>query len=844
MISEVKRSRVRSFLRSLPGRMIVSILVLTLILGTLLVSSILLVSIRAQEEFFVQNIQEETHALAEAVGRDPDYLAVKNRFANTIQSHGVVYVELDGSKTGNGGSLKMAKNSHLRFLQDTKFGGHDDNVYYLSVLVRDGNGNLRGVLKTGYDELRLSNQASHMVHRSLVFSFVYMWALLLIVALLAVRLTSPIKSLQKACREIASGQIDKVLSVESNISEISGLGIDLEHMRQELVTRNKQIAASEARYAAILDNAAEGIFTFDKQGIIHSFNRSAEQLFGYGADEVVGRDVTVLIPPPDVFDRRIGYLEHFMRTEINRLIDHEGEVLGFHKDGASFHMALKVSAVVLEDKEMYTALAADISERKALMDHLKSMAEHDGLTGLYNRSYFQDELERLVDLTKRSKQPSALFYIDLDHFKYVNDTLGHGAGDRLLIEISSILVKRARKSDVIARLGGDEFTMLLFNTQAEQAHNAAESFRKALADYPFKQGAEQVDIGCSIGVAMITENTHSAGEVLSHADIACHLAKRGGRNRVHLFNPSDEADVTAMSVDMGWSRRIKEAIDTGRFVLACQPIVATHSGEIESYEVLIRMLDEQNGLIMPGAFLPSAERFGLAVEIDKWVIVNAIETLAEQRRHSPGLRYSLNLSGQTFSDPSVCDLIQETLRRSDLDPAALTFEVTETVAIADMSLAEVFLSRLRQIGCKTSLDDFGSGMSSFAYLRDLPVDYVKIDGRFVKNMATNSVDQAMVKAMNEIAHALGKQTIAEFVEDEITMKLLQGYGIDYAQGYHLGRPNVVMPCEAISDHAGTRSLCLVSSANQSASQGGSSITARASQTSGLPTLSPIGITAT
>jgi diguanylate cyclase (GGDEF)-like protein/PAS domain S-box-containing protein len=811
--SEVKEPRIRSFLRSLPGRMIVSIFVLTLILGTILVSSILFLSTRAQKEFFVQNIQEETHALADMVGRNPDYTAIKNIFANATKSHSVVYVELDGSKAGNGGSLKMAKNSHLMFLQDTEFGGHDDNVYYLSEPVRDGNGNSIGVLKIGYDELRLTNQARHMIHRSLVFSLVYMWALLLIAASLAVRLTGPIKLLQKACREIASGQIDKELNVESNISEISDLGSDLEHMRQELVARNKRIAASEARYVAILDNAAEGIFTFDKQGVIHSFNRSAEQLFGYGADEVVGKDITLLIPPPDAFDRRNGYVEHFMRTEINRLIGHEGEVLGYHKDGASFHMALKISVVMLEDKEMFTALAADISERKALMEHLRSMAEHDGLTGLYNRSHFQDELERLVDLTKRTKQPSALLYIDLDHFKYVNDTLGHGAGDRLLIEISTILVKRARKSDLISRLGGDEFTVLLCNTQADQVHNTAESFRRALADYPFKQGVEQVDIGCSIGVAMITEETQSAGEVLSRADIACHLAKRGGRNRVHIFNPTDEADVTAMSVDMGWSRRIKEAIETGRFALACQPIVATHNGEIESFEVLIRMLDEQNGLIMPGAFLPSAERFGLAVDVDKWVIVNAIETLAEQRRHSPGMRYSLNLSGQTLTDPSVCDLIHETLRRSDLDPAALTFEVTETAAIADMSLAETFLSRLRQIGCRTALDDFGSGMSSFAYLRDLPVDYVKIDGRFVKNMATNPVDQAMVKAMNEIAHALGKQTIAEFVEDAVTMKLLQAYGIDYVQGYYLGRPNVVMPCEAISDHAGVRSLCLVSSAN-------------------------------
>lgn len=790
-------------------------LVVTLILGTLLVGSILFLSTKAQEDIFVQNVQEETHALAESIGRNSDSSTHRNILANAIRSHGLVYVELDRSKYGNAESLTLVKDSKLKFREDTKFGGHDDNVYYLSEPVRDGKGNVTAVLKTGYDELRLTNQAKHMVHRSMVFSLVYLWALTLVAASLALRLTNPLKTLQKACREIASGQIDKELNIESNISEISDLGYDLEHMRQELLARNKQIAASEARYAAILDNAAEGIFTFDRQGIIHSFNRSAEQLFGYGADEVVGRDITLLIPPPDAIDRRNGYLEHFMRTEINQLVGHEGEVTGYHKDGASFHMALKVSAVVLDDKEMYTALAADISERRALIDRLKSMAEHDGLTGLYNRGYFHEELERLVELTKRNKQPSALFYIDLDHFKYVNDALGHAAGDRLLIEISKILVKRARKSDLIARLGGDEFTVLLNSIPVEEIHSAAESFRRALADYPFRAGAEQVDIGCSIGVSMITEETRSAGEALSQADISCHLAKRSGRNQVHIFNPADEANVTVMSMDMGWSRRIKEAIEMGRFVLACQPIVATQSGEIESFEVLIRMLDEQNMLIMPGAFLPSAERFGLAKEIDKWVIVNAIETLAQQRKDTPGLRYSLNLSGQTFSDPSICDLIQDVLRRSGLDPAALTFEVTETVAISDMSIAGSFLSKLRQIGCKTALDDFGAGMSSFAYLRDLPVDYVKLDGRFVKNMATNPIDEAMVKAMNEIAHALGKQTIAEFVEDDATMKLLKAYGIDYAQGYYLGRPNIVMPCKSISDHAGTPSLCFISSATSS-----------------------------
>ncbi len=792
-----KRERpVNLFMHSLLGKMIVSILVLTLIFGTLLLSSILFVSISVQKEFFIKNIHEETRSLAEMLGNEPDEKTVASMLNNMMQSHGVVYVDLTGS---NGAArFSMARDDSLKFSPDTTFGSNGDHVYYLSEPVKDAKGKAAGMLKMGYDETRMDEQIRHMIHRSIVFALVYMWALTLIVASLAMRLSKPIKLLQQACRQIASGHMDHALNVESNITEISGLGNDLELMRQELVARNRQIAASEARYAAILDNAAEGIVTFDKQGIIHSFNRSAEQLFGYDEDEITGREITLLMPLPDIPGR--SHLEHFMNAEIAQLIGHEGEVLGRRKNGVNFHMALKISRVVLEDREMYTALADDISERKALMEHLKSMAEHDGLTGLYNRSYFQESLERLVELTRRTRQTSALFYIDLDHFKYVNDTMGHGAGDRLLMEISTILNKRARKSDLVARLGGDEFTVLLYNIPEEQAYNSAESFRKALADYPFKHGAEQVDIGCSIGVAIITEKTGSAAETLSHADIACHLAKRGGRNRVHVFSKTDEADVAAMSVDMGWSRRIKEAVERGSFALACQPIVTTHSGVIESHEVLLRMLDEHNNLIMPDAFLPSAERFGLAVEIDRWVIVNAIETLVEQRKKQPGMRYSINLSGQTLSDRGVRDLIHETLRESGLDPAALTFEVTETAAIADMSLAVQFLSSLQQIGCKTSLDDFGSGMSSFAYLSDLPVDFVKIDGRFVKNMANNRVDQAMVKAMNEIAHALGKQTIAEFVEDEPTMELLRAYGIDYAQGYHLGKPAVVTSFKPIVAH--------------------------------------------
>lgn len=609
----------------------------------------------------------------------------------------------------------------------------------------------------------------------------------------------PMARIAQALKAEASGEAFLSLPA-THTKETRDLIDAFDRMRQQVRTRQQ-------RLETILGNAAEGIITFDASGIIESLNTAAMRLFGYTEDEIAGQDISILIPPTSARDKREGYLEHFMRAEIQRLIGHEGEVTGRHKDGTRFPMALKVSEITLEGKPLYTGLVSDISERKALVEHLKSVAEHDGLTGLYNRSYFQTELERAVERTKRSGQSYALLYIDLDNFKYVNDTLGHAAGDHLLIDIAGILLKRARKSDLTARLGGDEFTVLLYDVKEPTALHVAESFRQALADYVFKHGAERVDIGCSVGVSMITQETQSPAQALSQADIACHLAKRGGRNRVHLFKPADESSVNAMSVDMGWSRRIKEAIENGRFALACQPIVDTRNREIESYEVLIRMLDGNNEILLPGGFMPSAERFGLAVEIDKWVIFNAIETLAEQRKSMPGLRYSINLSGQTLSDHSVCELILAKLTHSGLDPSSLTFEVTETVAIADMKLAEDFLGKLQKIGCRTALDDFGSGLSSFAYLRDLPVDTVKIDGRFVKNLAESPVDQAMVKAMNEIAHALGKKTVAEFVENEECFQLLKQYGVDYAQGYHLGRPDIVMPCKAISGHVGNTVVC-------------------------------------
>jgi diguanylate cyclase (GGDEF)-like protein/PAS domain S-box-containing protein len=563
-----------------------------------------------------------------------------------------------------------------------------------------------------------------------------------------------------------------------------------------------QVRSRQERLQTILDNTAEGIITFDVLGQIEGYNLAASRLFGWTEREVIGQNISVLMQR-DAQTETNTYLSRLLNNELDGLVGQEGSVSGQRKGGTSFPMAIKINGMWLEGKRLYTALVADNSERTAILEHLRAKAEHDDLTGIHNRGFFLDELARAVERAHRTHQVSTLLYIDLDNFKYVNDTLGHLAGDRLLIEVSELLRKRARRSDLIARLGGDEFTMLLYDTRAEEARSIAESFRKALTAYRFRQASEQVDVGCSIGVAVINAEARSAEEVLSRADFACHLAKRDGRNRVHVFDVQDEANVTALSLDMGWSRRIKDALEHNYFVLAGQPILDSRDRQTSAYEILIRLRDEQGALIMPSGFLPAAERFGLSADIDRWVITNAIRMLARLRHESPGLRYSINLSGQTLSEPAVCDLVIHELRRANLDPSALTFEVTETVAIANMALAENFLAKLQQIGCSTSLDDFGAGMSSFAYLRELPVDYVKIDGRFVRNLTTNPTDQAMVRAMNDIAHALGKKTIAEFVEDEDCFQLLREYGVDYAQGFHLGRPEVLSVAAESSSVADT-----------------------------------------
>jgi len=551
-----------------------------------------------------------------------------------------------------------------------------------------------------------------------------------------------------------------------------------------------QVHGREMRLTSILDNASDGIITINEQGIIETFNAAAETLFRYSAEEVIGQKVNLLMPHP-MRDEHDNYIRRYVETGEQRIIGNEMNVNAQRKDGTVFPMSIKVGEMMLDGHRYFTAIVSDISERKAMLDHLRHLAEHDSLTGLYNRQYFTDELERVMQRSMRQQGLNcALLYIDLDNFKFVNDTLGHLAGDRVLIEVAGLITKRSRKSDMIARLGGDEFAVLLYDVDLEHAQFTAESYRQLMADYNFRHEGRVVDIGCSIGLAMFERDVTSREDLMARADIACHMAKRAGRNCVHIYQADDRANMDTMFADMGWARSIKQAIEQDGFVFALQPIVTIPHRSIVSYELLLRMRGENGELIMPSGFMPSAERFGLILEIDRWVVRNAIRLLVDGRIE-PSARLSINLSAMAIGDADVLRLITSELALQQIDAERLTFEITETIAMADLSAAVDFLASLRTLGCATALDDFGVGYSSFAYLKDLPVDYVKIDGSFVRDIAKDTVQLAMVKSMNEIAHAMGKRTVAEYVDNDEVLRLLGEIGVDFAQGYLTGKPRLV-----------------------------------------------------
>jgi diguanylate cyclase (GGDEF)-like protein/PAS domain S-box-containing protein len=573
------------------------------------------------------------------------------------------------------------------------------------------------------------------------------------------------------------------------VSRMSHLaGIAIERFRDAEALRHR-----EALYRATFEHAAVGIAHLDADGRYIQANRNFCSLLGYDESELQllsSRDVT----HPDDVERDDEWVAKMISGEEE---SYHVEKRYLRKDGSTVWVNLSAGLVRKDDGsvERFVVVAEDVSDARRLSEELSYQAQHDALTGLINRNEFDRRLREFLERVVDGQTRGAVCYLDLDQFKLVNDTAGHVAGDEVLRQLGPELQQQIRGSDVLARLGGDEFGILLRGCTPRDAVNVADKLRRAVEKHPFVWGDKTFKLGVSVGVVPLTgDSLNSVTEVLQAADTVCYVAKDSGRNRVVVWREDDES-LDRRHGEMQWVPRLNKALEDDLFSLVAQPIVALseNAQTIDWYEVLVR-LDDTGEPISPGAFLPAAERYGIAPKLDQMVVGKTLRWLRCREKEGKQVSVSVNLSGLSFGDDAFRRFLFNALGKSlDLAPR-ICFEITETAAISNLTEAASLIESIRGLGSRIALDDFGSGLSSFAYLKALPVDYLKIDGAFVRDIADDPIDRALVRSIHEVGRVMGKETIAEFVESESVARVLKELNVDYAQGFWLGRP---VPIEEI-----------------------------------------------
>jgi Amt family ammonium transporter len=545
-----------------------------------------------------------------------------------------------------------------------------------------------------------------------------------------------------------------------------------------------------------LASIGDGVISTDQNGNIQFLNPVAEQLTGWRCEDVRGKPLEEAY---ELFDEASGMPLpnplHLIFRRARPESDHRRKnTPGMLRRRNDSPVAVQDAVAPIKDAEGRIIGAVltfrDVTDTHRLSRELSFQASHDALTGLVNRVEFERRLADLLQPHHARVEEHVLCYMDLDQFKVVNDTCGHAAGDELLRQLARFFRTLVRGSDVLARLGGDEFGILFINCPLQQALQIAESIRALVDEFRFSWDGKSFAVGVSIGLVRLDDHERSLGGLLAAADSACYAAKDGGRNRVHVYQADDQLLLERRG-EMQWTGRIRQALDADLFRLYVQPIMSIDdSAQGPRYEVLIRMLDGDGSIIPPGSFMPAAERYDLAPAIDRWVVGNFLAWMGDfcRRRERPYGHYSINLSAASLSEDGFLEFILKAIEHHRIPTDCLCFEITETSVIANLSQALKFMEELKGIGCSFALDDFGSGLSSFAYLRTLPVDYLKIDGAFIRDLEHDPIARAMVSSINSIGHEMGLRTVAEFVESEAILDYLRDIGIDYGQGYHLGHP--------------------------------------------------------
>ncbi len=576
-----------------------------------------------------------------------------------------------------------------------------------------------------------------------------------------------------------------------NFSLLGDLQRQNERLQQQSRDRSRayeQLRSSRMLANSAFDNAAIPMALVDIEGTLLKVNQAVCELSGYDPDELIGRSFAIFTHPEDLEESRLLHHQLFAGKR-----DHYSIKKRYlRRDGEQLWTTLIVSIVRDEAgrPEYMIAQIQDVTEAHQLSEQLTYQACHDPLTGLINRHEFERRVQELLQSGDPDSGPHAMCYIDLDQFKLVNDTCGHVAGDELLKQVTTVMQQRIRRHDALARLGGDEFGLLMEDCPLDVARRIANDLRAAVEEFQFMWDKVVHHVGLSMGLVEINAASQSMTELFKQADSACYAAKDAGRNRIHVYR-EDDVLLASRSGEMQWVTRIHQALENDDFELHAQTILPINGGDEAGrhYEILLRMRQPDGGLIPPGAFLPAAERYNLSARLDTWVVGTLLKTLAnDQAVCGDTCCCAINLSGQTLGNEDFLEFVCNTIREFAIPARRLCFEITETAAITNLSEATHFINRLKELGCRFALDDFGSGLSSFAYLKNLPVDYLKIDGMFVRDILNDPIDLAMVRSINDIGHVMGKKTIAEFVENDEILAKLREIGVDYAQGYGIGRP--------------------------------------------------------
>lgn len=649
-----------------------------------------------------------------------------------------------------------------------------------------------GVLRAGYSlhEVEKFTQQTRLQNTGIALLTIVLTVAATV--LLGLLLTRNLRRLEFGAGALQRGELHHRIDIDGRdeIGDVArafnALGEHLEQAQSELASEHAALQRESRRLNTLLNGINAVVWEADPATRCFTYvSKEAEKLLGYPAQDWLAPDFLARHMHPE--DRKWVLDEASHQASVPgtasadfRVFDHGGRCLWVRD--------IRTVELDQQGRPALRGLMLDVTDEKAAAERIIHLAEHDVLTGLMNRRRFQEDLERHIAYAQRYAHQGALLFVDLDQFKYINDSFGHQYGDEYLAQVARRLSAALRSTDTLGRLGGDEFGIILPRVESGEAEQVAQMLLATLARAELIQGSRYSHVSASIGIALFPVHGASPSELLARADTAMYAAKDRGRNRCHLYSEED-AGVARMHAKIHWEDQIRRALAEDRFVVHYQPVYEIDSGRIRHYEVLLRMLADDGGLIPPGAFLDTAERFGLIRDIDCWVLDKTLAVQAESRRRGAPVQLAVNLSGRHFGSTEILDLVQESLAKHGADPHSIIFEVTETAAVENIARARSFIESLRALGCRFALDDFGAGFSSFHYVKNLPIDFIKIDGSFVRNVHNDKADRIFVRAITDLAHGLGIATVAEFVESEAVLATLRSLGVQLGQGYFLARPS-------------------------------------------------------